>query len=253
MHKKIIAGNWKMHGSLAANERLLDLLLAGSEDLACTLVVCAPHVYLAPCARRINGGGVRLGAQDLSARNGGAYTGEISAAMLAEVGCQYVIVGHSERRRLYQDSDEVVARKLGNALAAGLAPILCIGETMAEHQAGRTHAVLAAQLQAALASQPQPLSQQLVIAYEPVWAIGTGLSATPEVVQAAHQFIRCEVGRIYPTASARIPILYGGSMKPENAAALLAMPDVDGGLVGGASLDAADFLAIARAVNLRDQ
>lgn len=240
----LIVGNWKMNGSLAANARLLDALtLAG--DITCSLVVCAPYVYLRDCAARLKGSVVALGAQDLSQHEAGAYTGEVSAAMLVDVGCAYVIVGHSERRTGHHESDVLIGAKLRCAWQAGLTPILCIGETLAEYQAGETQAMLRTQLRGGLAAAiERGLAGELVVAYEPVWAIGTGLAAAPEVVREVHQFLRCELEQLLPQ---QVPLLYGGSIKPANAAALLALPNVDGGLLGGAALDANDFLAIARA------
>lgn len=239
----LIVGNWKMNGSLAANARLLDAV--ATVDTPCALAVCAPHVYLHACAARLKDSNVALGAQDLSQHNVGAYTGEVSAAMLADVGCRYVIVGHSERRTCHREDDALIGAKLRRAWQAGLTPILCIGETLAEYQSNETEAVLRTQLRGALAvAMEVGAAGELVVAYEPVWAIGTGLSAAPEVVRAVHQFLRNELGRLLPQ---RVPLLYGGSIKPDSAAALLALPNVDGGLVGGAALDANDFLAIARA------
>jgi triosephosphate isomerase len=240
----LIVGNWKMNGSLAANARLLDALAAAS-DIPCALGVCAPHVYLRDCAARLEGSAVAVGAQDLSQHDAGAHTGEVSAAMLADVGCCYVIVGHSERRTSHRENDVLIGVKLRRAWQAGLIPILCIGETLAEYQAGETQAVLRTQLRGALAAAMEDgAAAELVVAYEPVWAIGTGLSAAPEEVRVVHQFLRDELEQLLPR---HVPLLYGGSVKPANAAALFALPNVDGGLVGGAALNAHDFLAIARA------
>jgi triosephosphate isomerase len=240
----LVVGNWKMNGSLAANARLLDALAAAG-DITCSLVVCVPHVYMRDCAALLDGSAVALGAQDLSQHDAGAYTGEVSAAMLADVGCGYVIVGHSERRTRHHESDVLIGAKLRRAWHAGLIPILCIGETLAEYQAGETQAVLRTQLRGALAgAMEEGAASELVVAYEPVWAIGTGLSAAPELVREVHQFLRYELEQLFPR---RVPLLYGGSIKPASAAALLALPNVDGGLVGGAALEARDFLAIARA------
>jgi triosephosphate isomerase len=239
----LIVGNWKMNGDLAANARLLDGLLEVGEP-PCEMAVCAPHVYLSPCARRLEGSGIALGAQDVSQHAGGAYTGEVSARMLADIGCRYVIVGHSERRTGHGESHVQIAAKLRRAWDAGLTPILCIGETLAEHQAGRKRAVLREQLHGALPDILTDAMRPLVLAYEPVWAIGSGLAAAPDVVQEVHRFLRDELASL---GAPRTPILYGGSMKPETAGALLALPDVDGGLIGGASLSARDFIAIAYA------
>jgi len=239
MREPLVAGNWKMHGNRATNRALLDAIVAGVGQGVET-AVCVPFPFLAQAAERLAGTGVAWGAQNVSEHAQGAFTGEVSAAMLAEFGCRYVIVGHSERRSLYGETDEVVAAKFGAAQAAGMTPILCVGETLAEREAGRTEDVVARQLDAVLRKRaPEAVA---VLAYEPVWAIGTGRTATPEQAQAIHALLRKRL-----TGGARI--LYGGSVKPQNAAALFAMPDVDGGLIGGASLVAEDFLAIARAAS----
>jgi triosephosphate isomerase len=229
---RLVAGNWKMHGSRASNADLLDAILKGLGD-APDCAVCPPFPYLAQAAEQLRGSPIALGAQQVSEHAQGAYTGEVSAAMLAEMGCRYVIVGHSERRQLYGETDAQVAAKYAAVRGAGMTPILCVGETLAEREAGRTEAVVGRQLDAVAFSGG-------VIAYEPVWAIGTGRNASPEQAQDVHRFLRGKV-------AAETPILYGGSVKPQNAAAIFAMPDVDGGLIGGASLVAADFLAIVRA------
>jgi triosephosphate isomerase len=239
---RLVAGNWKMHGNRAANAALLDAVVrgrAGAEGVEC--VVCVPFPYLAQAAERLRGTDVAWGAQNLSEHAQGAYTGEVSAAMLAEFGCRYVIVGHSERRQLFRESDEQVAAKFAAARKAGLTPILCVGETLDEREAGRTEQVVGRQLQAVLSVDD---FAGAVLAYEPVWAIGTGRNATPGQAQAVHAFLRGKV-------SAESPILYGGSVKPANAAALFAMPDIDGGLIGGASLVADDFIAILHAAGLQ--
>ncbi len=238
MRQPLVAGNWKMHGNRAANRALLDAIVAGAGTGA-EMAVCVPFPYLAQAAERLAGTPVAWGAQNVSEHAQGAYTGEVSAAMLAEFGCRYVIVGHSERRSLYGETDELVAAKFGAVQAAGLRPILCVGETLAEREAGRTEEVVARQLDAVLAKHAKAPT---VLAYEPVWAIGTGRTATPEQAQEIHAFLRKRVAH-----GARI--LYGGSVKPQNASAIFAMPDVDGGLIGGASLVAEDFLAIARAAH----
>jgi triosephosphate isomerase len=230
----LVAGNWKMHGSRAANQALLDGIVAGVKGVECA--VCVPFPYLAQGQERLRGTQVALAAQNLSEHASGAYTGEVSGAMLAEFGCRYVLVGHSERRQLYGEPDAQVAAKFAAARAAGITPILCVGETLAEREAGRTEEVVARQLETVLAKGGMA---DAVVAYEPVWAIGTGRTATPEQAQAVHGFLRQRVG-------AATRILYGGSVKPENAAAIFAMPDVDGGLIGGASLVAQDFNAICR-------
>src|SRR5438067_1350435 len=230
---RLVAGNWKMHGSRETIRALLDAIVAGVDAAGAQCAICPPFPYLGEVGEGLRGTPVSLGAQNVSEHANGAYTGEVSAAMLAEFGCGYVIVGHSERRQLYGESDAQVAAKFAAARSAGLTPILCVGETLAEREAGRTEEVVARQLGAVAFSQA-------VLAYEPVWAIGTGRNATPEQVQTVHAFLRQRVPH-------DTPILYGGSVKPQNAAAIFAMPDVDGGLIGGASLVAADFLAILQA------
>jgi triosephosphate isomerase len=234
---RLVAGNWKMHGSRASIATLLDALVKGSSGSDCAssdCAVCPPFPYLAQVAERLRGTEIAWGAQNVSEHAQGAHTGEVAAAMLAEFGCRYVIVGHSERRQLYGESDAQAAAKFAAVRAAGMTPILCVGETLAERDAGKTEAVVARQLAAVDFKDG-------VLAYEPVWAIGTGRNATPEQAQAVHAFLRRKI----PPGTA---ILYGGSVKPQNAAAIFAMPDVDGGLIGGASLVAKDFLDIVRAV-----
>jgi triosephosphate isomerase len=230
---RLVAGNWKMHGSRESIGALLDAVTAGADAAGVLCAVCPPYPYLAQVAERLRGSPIAWGAQNVAEHAQGAYTGEVSAAMLAEFGCRYVIVGHSERRQLYGETDAQVAAKFAAARTAGLTPILCVGETLAERDARRTTNVVARQLGAVAFGGG-------VVAYEPVWAIGTGRNATPEQAQEVHAFLR---ERLPPDT----PILYGGSVKPQNAAAIFAMPDVDGGLIGGASLVAADFLAILRA------
>jgi triosephosphate isomerase len=238
---RLVAGNWKMNGSLAANRDLLDGLIAvpGVE-----MAVCVPYPYLAQLLERP--AGVALGAQDVAEFEAGAYTGEVSAGMLAEFGCRYVIVGHSERRALFGEDDAVVGRKARAALAHGLVPIVCVGETLAERDGGKVMAVIGRQLAAVLDALGAGAMAQIVVAYEPVWAIGTGRSASVEQVGEVHVAIRSWLAG-QGVAAAAVRLLYGGSMKADNAAALFAVPDVDGGLVGGASLVAADFMAISRA------
>jgi triosephosphate isomerase (TIM) len=230
---RLVAGNWKMHGSRESIRALLDDIVAGAGAAAAHCAVCPPYPYLAQVAERLRGTPIAWGAQNVSEHAPGAYTGEVSAAMLAEFGCRYVIVGHSERRQLFGETDAQVAAKFAAASKAGLTPILCVGETLAERDAGRTTEVVARQLGAVAFAGG-------VVAYEPVWAIGTGRNATPEQAQEVHAFLRERLPR-------DTTILYGGSVKPQNAAAIFAMPDVDGGLIGGASLVAADFLAILHA------
>jgi triosephosphate isomerase (TIM) len=231
---RLVAGNWKMHGSRASIAALLDALV---EENPSGCAVCVPFPYLAQVAERLRGSGIAWGAQNVSEHAQGAYTGEVSASMLAEFGCRYVIVGHSERRQLFGETDAQVAAKFAAVRGAGMTPILCVGETLEEREAGRTEEVVARQLNAVL---QKSTFTGAVLAYEPVWAIGTGRNATPEQAQAVHGFLRKRV-------PAETPILYGGSVKPQNAAAIFAMPDVDGGLIGGASLVAKDFLDILKA------
>jgi triosephosphate isomerase len=241
--KKRIFGNWKMNGSLAANAALLDLLKQGLGHADCEIAVCAPAPYLAQLQSLLSGSAIAIGAQDVSAQASGAFTGEVSGAMLREFGVRYVLVGHSERRQYHAESDEMVARKAQTALASGITPVVCVGETLAQREAGETEAVVRRQLSAVVQRNGHCLSE-IVLAYEPVWAIGTGLTATPAQAQAVHAVLRAQL-LAATTAAVRVPILYGGSMNASNAVELLAQADIDGGLVGGASLKAADFLAIA--------
>lgn len=244
MRRKIIAGNWKMNGDAA----LVRAIAAHATDAisGAELVVCPPYTLLAAAASHLPAG-VGLGAQDVSEYEAGAYTGEVAAAMLLEVGCRYVIVGHSERRSLYGEDSSRVAAKYSAAREAGLTPILCVGESLAERDAQRTETVVAEQIDAILAAVGSSAFAGAVIAYEPVWAIGTGRTATPEQAQAVHAYIRQRVAESDPDSAAALPILYGGSVKPDNAAELFAQTDIDGGLIGGASLDAEGFLKIHRA------
>lgn len=244
MTKKLIVGNWKMNGSLAANAELLDAVLAGLAGCpsAAEVAVCASTPYLAQLQARLQGSALDWGAQDCSAHEAGAYTGEVSAPMLREFGCRYVIVGHSERRQYHGESDDLVATKAQRALAAVITPIVCVGETLADHNAGRTDFVVKRQLSAVIHAVGHCASE-IIVAYEPVWAIGTGQTATPEQAQAVHAVLRAQL-RAASARSQRNRILYGGSMNAGNAAELLAQPDIDGGLIGGASLKAADFLSI---------
>jgi triosephosphate isomerase len=246
MRRRLVAGNWKMHGDRAANSALLDAIVAGApapQQVECA--VLAPFPYLGQLAGRLAGSAIAWGAQNVSEHAQGAYTGEVSAAMLAEFGCRYVIVGHSERRHLYGESDAAVAAKFAAVLAAGMTPILCVGETLAEREAGGTEKVVGRQLGVVLAQAGTQAFETAVVAYEPVWAIGTGRTASPEQAQDVHAFLRAEL-------RPETRILYGGSVKAANAEAIFAMPDVDGGLIGGASLVAAEFLAIARAARRKD-
>ena len=247
MRRKLVAGNWKMHGSLAENEALLSGVLAGLGSVKAGVAVCVPYPYLAQVQARLTGSAVAWGAQNLSQHGKGAFTGEVSAAMLKDFGCAYVIVGHSERRALYGESDEVVAEKFAAAQAAGLIPILCVGETLAERESGITEQVVARQLDAVIGKCGVDALAKAVVAYEPVWAIGTGKTATPEQAQAVHAFIRGRVFALDAAVADGLIIQYGGSMKAANAAELLSQPDIDGGLIGGAALVAEEFLAICRA------
>jgi triosephosphate isomerase len=252
MRRQIVAGNWKMHGSRAEATQLVDSIVAGfNGGSGVDCVVCPPFVYLHELSRQVRGSAVLLGAQDVCAEAQGAFTGEVSAAMLKDVGCRYVLVGHSERRALYGESDVAVARKFAAALARGLTPILCVGELLAERESGRTFEIIGRQLDAVLAVSDVSTLARAVIAYEPVWAIGTGLTASPEQAQDVHAFVRGRIAARDATIAAAVPLLYGGSVKAGNAAELFAKPDVDGGLIGGASLKAEEFLAICAAVPAR--
>ena len=245
MRKNLVAGNWKMHGSLTENAALLAGLksaLSGIEAL-----VCVPFPYLAQAQDILVGSSIAWGAQNLSEQAKGAYTGEVSAAMLKDFGCAYVIVGHSERRSLYAESDELVAKKYMAAQAAGLTPILCVGELLDEREAGATEQVVARQLDAVIHAAGVASLAQAVVAYEPVWAIGTGKTASPEQAQAVHAFIRNKLAALDADVAARLVIQYGGSVKGSNAAELMAKPDIDGALVGGASLVLDEFVAICKA------
>lgn len=242
--KRLVIGNWKMNGSKMANEALLNELKKVLSE-ACgpaTIAVCPPYPYLAQVASVLSGTDISWGAQDVSAHEKGAYTGEVSAHMLADMGCHWVIVGHSERRAMHGEPTQLVADKARAAAMAGLTPVFCVGETLAERDAGQVQAVIATQL-APLFAMGADLVSRTVIAYEPVWAIGTGRTASPEQAQEVHAAIRAQL----PEAARDIPLLYGGSVKPDNATALFAMADIDGGLIGGAALNASDFHKIANA------
>lgn len=244
MRSELVVGNWKMNGGLAANAKLLDALVGGWEAPAGrAMAVCVPFPYLGQAQAALTGTSIGWGAQNVSAEAGGAYTGEVAASMLVDFGCRYVIVGHSERRQLYRESDDEVARKARAALDAGLTPIVCVGETLVERDAGATEAVVLRQLSSVLDTL-RDRAAKIVVAYEPVWAIGTGKTAQPEDAQAVHARLR---ERLAQAGAAAVPVLYGGSVKADNAAALFAQPDIDGGLIGGASLKADEFLAIAGA------
>ncbi len=246
--KSLVAGNWKMNGSQAANAELVDGILAAAGQARAEMVVCPPPVYLESVGRRLADSAVGLGAQNLCEQEQpGAYTGEIHGTMLTDLGCRYVIVGHSERRALYAEDDARVAHKFATAQACGLIPILCVGETLEQREADATENVLSRQLAAVLDRSGIAAFNNTVIAYEPVWAIGTGLTASPEQAQTVHAFLRGQLAAADATIANSTRLLYGGSVKPDNAKALFACPDIDGGLIGGASLKAAEFIAIAAA------
>ncbi len=250
--KKRIVGNWKMNGLLAANQALVEAMLVGLKSQAseAELALCVPAPYLAQLQSLLSVAGslIAWGAQDVSAHEQGAFTGEVSAAMLKDFGCRYAIVGHSERRQHHGETDKLVATKAQRALAVGITPIVCVGETLAQREAGETEAVVKRQL-AAVIHAVTHCTSEIVVAYEPVWAIGTGKTATPEMAQAVHAVLRAQLAAATEHPK-RVPILYGGSMNAANAASLLAEPDIDGGLIGGASLKAADFLQIALAARV---
>lgn len=244
MRRKLVVGNWKMHGNHKANAELLAGIV-GARPFGCDVAVCAPFPYLSEVAVALAASDVRWGAQDCSVHEQGAYTGEVSAAMLQEFGCRYVIVGHSERRAYHGETDQIVADKAKAALAKGITPIVCVGETLAQREAGETEAVVKRQLSAVIHTLGH-CAGEMVVAYEPVWAIGTGKVATPEQAQAVHAVLRAQLKAAAAKADA-MTILYGGSVKPDNAAVLFGQPDIDGGLIGGAALKAADFVAVCRA------
>jgi triosephosphate isomerase len=244
---KLMVGNWKMNGSLAANASLAAELLRGMDDVSCRSALCVPAPYLAQMQNLLLGSSVSLGSQDVSAHDAGAYTGETSAEMLRDFGVRYAIVGHSERRQYHGETDAVVAAKAQRALAAGITPIVCVGESLTEREAGQTETVVKRQLAAVIHANGHSISE-IVVAYEPVWAIGTGLTAKPEQAQHVHAVLRAQLQAASAHAE-RVSILYGGSMNAANAAELLAQPDVDGGLIGGASLKATDFLSMLKAAS----
>jgi len=248
MRARLVAGNWKMNGRLRANTGLLDALKAGlkkSENLECA--VCAPFPYLAQVSEALAGSSIAWGAQNLSEHDSGAYTGEVSGAMLKEFGCRFVIVGHSERRTLYGEDDARVAAKFAAARRAGLTPIVCVGETLEQRERGETESVVGRQLDAVVGAAGAAALSHAVLAYEPVWAIGTGRNATPQQAQDVHAFARARIAARDEAVAANLTILYGGSVKAANAKELFAMSDIDGGLIGGASLVAEDFIAICAA------
>ena len=249
MKQKLIAGNWKMNGSLAANEALLHGVQQGLAQALggkrAQVAVCVPVAYLSQVQQLVKGSGIDLGSQDVSVHEQGAYTGEVSAVMLKDFAVRYAIVGHSERRQFHGESDEQVAHKAQRALSAGVTPIVCVGETLAEREAGKTEEVVKRQLAAVIHTNGHCISE-IVVAYEPVWAIGTGKTPSPAQAQAVHGVLRAQL-KAATENSERVHILYGGSMNAANAAELLAQPDIDGGLIGGAALKTADFLTIIAA------
>ena len=253
MRRQMVAGNWKMHGSRAANQTLLgELEMSLKSDWPIDIVVFPPYVYLSDAVRMLEGGRIGVGAQDVCAESGGAFTGQVCASMLKDVGCTHVIVGHSERRRWYHEDDALVARKFAVVLAADMTPVLCVGETLEEREAKQTEAVISRQLDAIIAMHGVGGFARGVLAYEPVWAIGTGRTASPEQAQEVHAFLRNRIHAQDAKIARHLRILYGGSVKAGNAAELFSMPDVDGGLVGGASLSADEFQQICAAAALRD-
>ncbi|MFA5370952.1 MAG: triose-phosphate isomerase [Sideroxydans sp.] len=248
MRRKLVVGNWKMHGDLARNKALLEAVMAGVNDLRnADCGVCVPYPYLAQAQSILQGSNVAWGAQNLSQHEQGAFTGAVAPGMLVDFGCSYVIIGHSERRALFHESNEIAAAKFDAAIKFGLTPIFCVGETLQEREEGVTEQIVARQLEVVLNHAGAQSVAKTVIAYEPVWAIGTGKTATPEQAQAVHAFIRQRVVKLDGAVAQGLRILYGGSMKPGNAAELMGMPDIDGGLIGGASLVAEEFVAICRA------
>ena len=248
MRDFLIAGNWKMNGSRAANELLISSIIEGAScSVGCKMLVCPPFPYLDSVSKKISSSSISLGSQNISEYEVGAFTGETAASMLKDIGCEYAIIGHSERRAIFNESDEDVAAKFQAAQGVGILPILCVGETLEEREAGKTEEVVIRQLDAVIEAAGIEAFASAVIAYEPIWAIGTGMTATPEQAQDVHSHIRRRIAVKSSNIADKIQILYGGSMKGENAEGLLSMEDIDGGLIGGASLKANDFLAIAAA------
>ena len=247
MRRKLLIGNWKMNSSLAANTILLNGIKTGIGKANCEVAVCVPAPYFGQCQSELTGTNIAWGAQDVSTHDVGPYTGEISVAMLRDFGCRYVIVGHSERRINHGETDQVVAEKARRAITNGVTPVICVGETLVQREAGQTAEVVSRQLDAALSSIETDDLWGIVVAYEPVWAIGTGKTATPQMAQEVHALLRSKLSAKNSVAASSVPILYGGSIRPDNAREILQMHDIDGCLVGGASLNANDFLAIASA------
>ncbi len=248
MRRKLVVGNWKMYGRLARNQTLLQGILDGVGQLRnADYAVCVPYPYLAQAQSMLQGSNVAWGAQNLSPQEEGAFTGAVAPGMLVDFACRYVIIGHSERRGLFHESNEIAAAKFAAAQKSGLTPIFCVGETLSERESGVTEQVVATQLDAVLSRFGAAALSKAVVAYEPVWAIGTGKTASPEQAQAVHAFIRQRIAQQDSQVAQGLCILYGGSVKAANAVELFAMPDIDGGLIGGASLVAEDFVAICRA------
>jgi triosephosphate isomerase len=250
MRQPLVAGNWKMNGSMDSVKTLVEGIKAGIDTVTTAeMAVCPPYVYIPQVASMLAGSAISYGAQDVNDQEAGAYTGEVAPGMLADIGCKYAIVGHSERRSIYGESDEFTASKFAAARKAGLIPILCVGELLEEREQGITEQVVARQLDAVINLEGIEAFGSAVIAYEPVWAIGTGKTATTDQAQEVHAFIRGKLAALDAAVADKVQILYGGSMNPGNAEQLLAMPDIDGGLIGGASLKPDDFLAIGKAAN----
>ena len=247
MRKTIIAGNWKMNASKASVKSLIDGILSGMEGVNSEVLVCVPFPYMSQVESLIEGSNLKLGAQNININSSGAFTGEVSADMIKDFGAKHVIVGHSERRSLYGETSSVVAEKTKAALDAGLSPLLCVGESLEQREAGKTETVVAEQINAVIELVGIESFDSIIIAYEPVWAIGTGMTATPEQAQAVHFFIRNLLGESSENIAQKTPILYGGSMNAGNAVELISCPDIDGGLIGGAALKAEDFLQICKA------
>ncbi|WP_082439700.1 MULTISPECIES: triose-phosphate isomerase [unclassified Massilia] len=251
MRPKLIVGNWKMNGCRADNAALLEGIAAGLGEARASVAVCVPAPYLQQCEDALKGGPIAWGAQDVSAYEGGAYTGEVCAKMLSDFACRYVIVGHSERRAYHGETSALVAKKALAVMKEGMTPIVCVGETLEQREAGQTFDVVGEQLATVLELLPLEAVGKIVVAYEPVWAIGTGRTATPEMAQEVHARLREQLRARNGEAADEVAILYGGSMKPDNARELLSQPDIDGGLIGGAALKAQDFLAIIHAAEPR--
>lgn len=249
MRQSLVAGNWKMNGNREDSSALLEGILAGIGDIKAEVAVCPPAILIPLAVEKLSGSSVKVGGQNLDYHASGAYTGEISGPMLKNAGCEYVIIGHSERREYYGEDDDLVARKFEAAQEHGLTPILCVGESLEEREGGTTETVVERQLDAVLEHHGIEAFKNAVIAYEPVWAIGTGKTATPEQAQEVHKFIRDKLAGLDATVAEGCRLLYGGSMKPDNAAELISQPDIDGGLIGGASLSAGDFLGICAAAS----